>query len=84
MTEDINHLVRPQKRRRVLVACSNCRARKTKCDAKKPICSTCVAAGEECNYAAEGVHANTRVLVDKEFARPEVTLVVVTEEANQK
>jgi hypothetical protein len=58
---------RPQKRRRVLVACSSCRARKTKCDAKKPTCSTCLSVGDVCDYTAEGVHTNTKVLVDKEL-----------------
>jgi hypothetical protein len=58
---------RTQKRRRVLIACSNCRARKTKCDAKKPMCSTCIAASEVCDYMAEGIHTNTKILVEKEL-----------------
>ena len=59
--------IRRERRRRVAVACSGCRARKTKCDARKPTCSTCIAAGEACDYSSEGIHHSTKVLVNKEL-----------------
>ncbi|EGU87132.1 hypothetical protein FOPG_16446 [Fusarium oxysporum f. sp. conglutinans race 2 54008] len=40
------------KRSMVKVACDACRQRKAKCDGRRPNCSTCIAAGRECRYAA--------------------------------
>ncbi|KAM0230354.1 hypothetical protein ACHAPO_009349 [Fusarium lateritium] len=37
---------RPTKRKRVALACDNCRERKVKCDGSKPICSPCSKRGE--------------------------------------
>ena len=37
-------------KKRVSVACELCRARKTRCDAKRPSCSFCSQIGVECNY----------------------------------
>ncbi|KAH7126820.1 hypothetical protein B0J11DRAFT_410758, partial [Dendryphion nanum] len=31
-------------------ACETCRARKTKCDAKRPECSACASRGSKCEY----------------------------------
>ena len=36
------------KRRRLNYACNRCRQRKSRCDASRPKCSSCVAAGVEC------------------------------------
>lgn len=40
----------PPKRGRSLNACGFCRARKTKCDGKRPSCSTCEAREIQCSY----------------------------------
>ncbi|RKK65579.1 hypothetical protein BFJ69_g16157 [Fusarium oxysporum] len=40
------------KRSMVKVACDACRQRKAKCDGRRPSCSTCIATGRECRYAA--------------------------------
>jgi hypothetical protein len=33
-----------------IVACVNCRRRKTKCDGKRPVCSQCLARDGQCHY----------------------------------
>ncbi|PKS07195.1 hypothetical protein jhhlp_005796 [Lomentospora prolificans] len=45
---------RPPKRRRVTVACSNCRFRKSRCDGTRPKCTTCLTQGLECVYTHPG------------------------------
>ncbi|KAJ5042838.1 uncharacterized protein L3040_004230 [Drepanopeziza brunnea f. sp. 'multigermtubi'] len=44
----------PPKRRRINAACRTCRKRKTRCDGKKPLCSTCTENGHECMGYEEG------------------------------
>lgn len=39
---------RPPKRKRLNFACNYCRARKTRCDERKPSCHSCLAAGVRC------------------------------------
>lgn len=43
----------PQKREMVKVACQSCRARKIKCDARRPACSPCLARRQTCEYETE-------------------------------
>ncbi|KAL3472379.1 hypothetical protein BJX99DRAFT_235642 [Aspergillus californicus] len=38
------------RRRRGSLACNTCRARRTKCDGKRPICSFCAERGKDCFY----------------------------------
>ncbi|KAI1625285.1 hypothetical protein EDD37DRAFT_382173 [Exophiala viscosa] len=38
------------KRRRVSIACSACRARKSRCNGERPKCSSCDSHGYECTY----------------------------------
>ncbi|KAG8672227.1 hypothetical protein FPOAC2_05599 [Fusarium poae] len=48
---------RPTKRKRVALACDNCRERKIKCDGSKPICRPCSKRGElpvRCMYTVIG------------------------------
>ncbi|CAG9955384.1 unnamed protein product [Clonostachys rosea f. rosea IK726] len=45
----------PNKSRRVALACSNCRHRKTRCDGSRPKCSLCSELGCECLYEQAGV-----------------------------
>ncbi|KPM38482.1 hypothetical protein AK830_g8086 [Neonectria ditissima] len=55
-------------RRRVLQACTNCRARKTRCDASKPRCSLCMSQNVECEYKDSQqlrIEPNTKVLLDR-------------------
>jgi Zn(2)-Cys(6) binuclear cluster domain-containing protein len=43
----------PHKREMVRVACQACRARKIKCDARRPICSPCTTRNRSCEYETE-------------------------------
>ncbi|RGP67583.1 transcription activator acu-15 [Fusarium sporotrichioides] len=45
-TISVSPLSRPTKRKRVALACDNCRERKIKCDGSKPICRPCSKRGE--------------------------------------
>ncbi|CAG7565969.1 unnamed protein product [Fusarium equiseti] len=52
-TISVSASTRPTKRKRVALACDNCRERKIKCDGSKPICSPCSKRGEppgQCIY----------------------------------
>ncbi|KAK4155294.1 hypothetical protein C8A00DRAFT_31914 [Chaetomidium leptoderma] len=40
----------PSKRPHTRNACEDCRRRKTKCDGKRPICSTCTSNGGSCTF----------------------------------
>uniref|UniRef100_A0A0B7KLQ8 Zn(2)-C6 fungal-type domain-containing protein n=1 Tax=Bionectria ochroleuca TaxID=29856 RepID=A0A0B7KLQ8_BIOOC len=51
----------PNKRRRVALACSNCRHRKTRCDGSRPKCSLCSELGCECLYEQAGVATSLTV-----------------------
>ncbi|CEL06043.1 hypothetical protein ASPCAL07154 [Aspergillus calidoustus] len=53
------------KRRRVALACSACRARKSKCDGRRPSCSTCASLEIDCLY--EPSESTTNVLVRKDY-----------------
>lgn len=50
--EEIQKKVKQAPRKRVSQACDKCRARKDKCDGKKPSCSTCITNGRVCAYDA--------------------------------
>lgn len=39
-----------RKRRKVIVACKVCRAKKSRCDGKRPACSSCDNRGVACEY----------------------------------
>ncbi|KAH7233009.1 hypothetical protein BKA59DRAFT_534822, partial [Fusarium tricinctum] len=55
-------------RRRVLQACTNCRTRKTRCDATKPKCSLCMSQGVECEYKdaqQPKIDPSTRLLLER-------------------
>ncbi|CAM1508662.1 Fc.00g055100.m01.CDS01 [Cosmosporella sp. VM-42] len=51
----------PSKRRRVALACSNCRHRKSRCDGRRPRCSLCSELGCECVYEQAGTTTNLTV-----------------------
>ncbi|KAH7020921.1 fungal-specific transcription factor domain-containing protein [Microdochium trichocladiopsis] len=51
----------PRKRRRIPVACSWCRARKSRCDGQRPKCGSCEAQDIECIYAQNPPTANATV-----------------------
>ncbi|XRM42332.1 hypothetical protein ABZX51_005556 [Aspergillus tubingensis] len=47
---------RPNKRRKVAIACDECRARKVRCDGRQPVCGPCakrVDHGSQCVYTGE-------------------------------
>ncbi|CZT40832.1 related to pathway-specific nitrogen regulator [Rhynchosporium secalis] len=50
----------PTKRRRINAACRTCRKRKTRCDGKRPQCSTCKDNGHDCMGYAAGPDANIK------------------------
>ncbi|KAG7150860.1 Citrinin biosynthesis transcriptional activator ctnR like protein [Verticillium longisporum] len=55
-------------RRRVWQACTNCRARKTRCDAAKPKCSLCMAQNVDCVYKDSNeprIDHNTRIMLER-------------------
>ncbi|CAN8105418.1 unnamed protein product [Discula destructiva] len=52
---------RPQKRRRIPVACGACRSKKSRCDGDRPKCSSCLAQNIECVYLSPPVSATTPV-----------------------
>lgn len=51
----------PSKRRRVALACGNCRHRKSRCDGRRPRCSLCIELGCACVYEQAGVAGNLTV-----------------------
>ncbi|CAK7204575.1 hypothetical protein SEUCBS139899_007333 [Sporothrix eucalyptigena] len=51
----------PNKRRRVALACGNCRHRKSRCDGRRPRCSLCIELGCACVYEQAGVANNLTV-----------------------
>ncbi|KAH8671767.1 fungal-specific transcription factor domain-containing protein [Tricladium varicosporioides] len=53
------------KRRRIALACSPCRARKSRCDGARPTCSGCEELGFECVYV--NPTSSTNVIVGKEY-----------------
>lgn len=40
----------PRKRRKVAESCKTCRAKKTRCDGRRPACSSCASKGVVCEY----------------------------------
>lgn len=55
-------------RRRVWQACTNCRARKTRCDAAKPRCGLCASQDVECIYKDSQqprIEHNTKILLER-------------------
>ncbi|KAH7325551.1 fungal-specific transcription factor domain-containing protein [Stachybotrys elegans] len=53
------------KRRRIALACTACRMRKSRCDGTRPSCSSCVSLGFDCQY--EISESATNVIVRKEY-----------------
>ncbi|KAF3769990.1 hypothetical protein M406DRAFT_343947 [Cryphonectria parasitica EP155] len=46
------------KRKRITVACNSCRAKKSKCDGKRPICGRCAGYDYTCSWGNEALHGN--------------------------
>ncbi|CAK7228006.1 hypothetical protein SEUCBS140593_006768 [Sporothrix eucalyptigena] len=61
--------VQRQKRRRIAVACSECRLKKSRCDGGRPQCSLCIAHGIPCAYAQaaspSGVLTSSKTVFDR-------------------
>ncbi|KIY03377.1 uncharacterized protein Z520_00068 [Fonsecaea multimorphosa CBS 102226] len=55
----------PSKRRRVALACTVCRGRKSRCDGTRPKCSLCVELGFECIYQQSASYSN--IIIGKEY-----------------
>ncbi|KAL6249362.1 hypothetical protein RBB50_003215 [Rhinocladiella similis] len=55
----------PRKRRRIALACGNCRHRKSRCDGGRPKCSLCNEMGCECSYDQAG--ATTSLTVGRNY-----------------
>ncbi|KAK2754337.1 C6 transcription factor [Colletotrichum kahawae] len=54
-----------RKRKRIPIACSACRARKSRCDGARPSCSACVEQAIDCVYAVNSGPSNA--LVPKQY-----------------
>ncbi|KAK7531940.1 C6 transcription factor [Phyllosticta citribraziliensis] len=63
--DDLDRDAGAHKRRRIALACSTCRTRKSKCDGARPRCSACVALDFDCSYVQSSSSAN--VIVGKEY-----------------
>ncbi|CAK7215094.1 hypothetical protein SBRCBS47491_002365 [Sporothrix bragantina] len=50
---DPDSSVQTRKRRRIAVACTECRLKKSRCDGGRPQCSLCIAHGIPCSYAQD-------------------------------
>ncbi|KAF0319970.1 C6 transcription factor [Colletotrichum asianum] len=44
------------KRKRISVACNSCRAKKSKCDGKRPVCGRCAGYDYHCSWGNEATH----------------------------
>ncbi|KAJ1334956.1 transcriptional regulatory protein GAL4 [Microdochium nivale] len=53
------------KRRRISLACNSCRVRKSRCDGRRPSCSSCISLGFDCVYEPGESAAN--VVVRKDY-----------------
>lgn len=53
------------KRRRIALACTACRTRKSKCDGKRPTCQSCLQLSLECQYDAP--ESSTNVIIGKQY-----------------
>ncbi|KAI8632439.1 putative transcriptional regulatory protein [Xylariaceae sp. FL1651] len=54
------------KRRKVIESCKVCRAKKTRCDGQRPVCSSCTARGVSCGYNEVAVPVAASTLLDIE------------------
>ncbi|KAI3573491.1 fungal-specific transcription factor domain-containing protein [Fusarium oxysporum f. sp. albedinis] len=56
----------PRRRRRTQLACNPCRARKTGCDGRRPVCTSCSmkALGDQCAYQERASSSKTPTLSD--------------------
>ncbi|RGP77236.1 hypothetical protein FLONG3_4751 [Fusarium longipes] len=67
-TISVSASTRPTKRKRVALACDNCRERKIKCDGSKPVCSPCSKRGEptaRCMYTV--IAGTAKQLSEQEY-----------------
>lgn len=62
---DSGAAVTVSKRRRIALACTSCRTRKSRCDGRRPTCSTCSQLGFECQYDAPD--STTNIIVQKDY-----------------
>ncbi|KAH7028666.1 fungal-specific transcription factor domain-containing protein [Macrophomina phaseolina] len=62
---DVDRTEGSSKRRRIALACSTCRCRKSRCDGKRPKCSGCETLGFQCSYVQSSSSSN--VIVGKEY-----------------
>ncbi|OAR02365.1 hypothetical protein LLEC1_02448 [Akanthomyces lecanii] len=54
-----------QKRRRIAVACTACRTRKSRCDGTRPVCKLCRRMGFDCSY--EMPQSATNLIINKDI-----------------
>ncbi|KAH8886264.1 hypothetical protein GQ53DRAFT_809809 [Thozetella sp. PMI_491] len=52
---------KPAKRRRIAIACTSCRYRKSRCDGSRPRCSTCRDHDYDCSYPQSGPLSQTKI-----------------------
>ncbi|OAP57701.1 hypothetical protein AYL99_08439 [Fonsecaea erecta] len=60
-----------RRRNRVAVSCFSCRSLKTKCDGRRPICSTCEHNGRNCVYMQRGISGgpSNTVVVEQDYLK---------------
>jgi hypothetical protein len=54
------------KRRKVAESCKLCRAKKTRCDGLRPVCSPCTEKAARCEYSDAAVPVSVSTLLDIE------------------
>jgi hypothetical protein len=64
-TRTRNEPLSPIQRDRVASACDACRARKTKCNGSRPVCSECVKRSTSCHYATRSTETQGQALKRK-------------------
>ncbi|KAL7911404.1 fungal-specific transcription factor domain-containing protein [Trichoderma velutinum] len=70
------------KRRRIALACNACRLRKSRCDGRRPSCSSCLSFGFDCQY--EPSESTTNVIVRKEYVSDLDQRVAAVEQVVQR
>ena len=76
-----DHQDRPHaKRRKINLACEQCRFRKARCDGKKPVCGNCTRRKEQCVYKVTKVQSDTA----QDYVQSLLARIATLEEENAR
>ena len=76
-----DHDARPHaKRRKINLACEQCRFRKARCDGEKPICGNCTRRKEQCVYKVTKVQSDTA----QDYVQSLLARIAILEEENAR